>query len=53
MHGDGDRLVLISSIATPQDAHKCLVLQVYLGSNTLEFSAIFTHVGRSFVSKLM
>ena len=24
----------------PQDAHKRLVLQVYLGSNTLEFSAI-------------
>ena len=29
-----------SSITTPQDAHKRWVLQVYLGSNTLEFSAI-------------
>ena len=32
--------LLASSITTPQDAHKRLVLQVYLGSNTLEFSAI-------------
>ena len=33
-------LVLTTSITAPQDAHKRLVLQVYLGSNTLEFSAI-------------
>ena len=30
----------IMSITAPQDAHKRLVMQVYLGSNTLEFSAI-------------
>ena len=29
-----------SSITAPQDAHKRLVLQVYLGSNTLEFNEI-------------
>ena len=28
------------SITTPQEAHKRLVLKVYLGLNTLEFSAI-------------
>ena len=33
-------LALHTSITTPQDAHKRLVLQVYFGSNTLEFSAI-------------
>ena len=33
-------LNLISSITAPQDAHKRLVLQVYLGSITFEFSAI-------------
>ena len=27
-------------VTAPQDAHRRLVLQVYLGSNTLEFSAI-------------
>ena len=27
-------------VTAPQDAHGRLVLQVYLGSNTLEFSAI-------------
>ena len=27
-------------LTAPQDAHKRLVLQVYFGSNTLEFSAI-------------
>ena len=32
--GSGDKTT------TPQDAHKRLVLQVYLGLNTLEFSAI-------------
>ena len=32
--------VLTSKVTTPQDAHRGLVLQVYLGSNTLEFSAI-------------
>ena len=30
----------VTSITAPQDAHTRLVLQVYLGSNTLEFSAI-------------
>ena len=29
-----------SKVTAPQDAHRRLVLQVYLGSNTLEFSAI-------------
>ena len=29
----------VTSITTPQDAHKRLAVQVYLGSNTLEFSA--------------
>ena len=28
-----------SKVTAPQDAHGRLVLQVYLGSNTLEFSA--------------
>ena len=27
-------------VTAPQDAHRRLVLQVYLGSNTLEFSSI-------------
>ena len=31
---------IISSITAPQDAHKRIVLQVYHGLNTLEFSAI-------------
>ena len=31
---------LCMTITAPQDVHKRLVLQVYLGSNTLEFSAI-------------
>ena len=29
-----------SKVTAPQDAHGRLVLQVYLGSNTIEFSAI-------------
>ena len=29
-----------SKVTVPQDAHKRLVLQVYLGSNTLEVSAV-------------
>ena len=29
-----------SKVTAPQDAHRRLVLQVYLGSNTIEFSAI-------------
>ena len=29
-----------SKVTAPQDAHRRLVLPVYLGSNTLEFSAI-------------
>ena len=32
-------LLKITSLITPQEAHKRLVLQVYLGSNTLELSA--------------
>ena len=32
--------LLFTSITAPQDAHKRLVLQVYLGSKTLELSAI-------------
>ena len=32
--------IILSKVTAPQDAHKRLVLQVYLGSNTLEFSAI-------------
>ena len=32
--------LLTSKVTAPQDAHGRLVLQVYLGSNTLEFSAI-------------
>ena len=37
----GNKLdVLTSKVTTPQDAHRRLVLQVYLGSNTLELSAI-------------
>ena len=38
-------LILITNITTPQDARKRLVLQVYLGSNTLEFSAMQLAVG--------
>jgi len=34
------KLVFLSSITTPQDAHTRSVLLVYLGSNTLEFGAI-------------
>ena len=37
-------LYYITSITAPQDAHTRLVLQVYFGSNTLEFSAICTQV---------
>ena len=37
-------LVRLSKVTTPQDACRRLVLQVYLGSNTLEFSAIDTWV---------
>ena len=33
-------ITLPSKVTTPQDAHWRLVLQFYLGSNTLEFSAI-------------
>ena len=33
-------LRLFSISTAPQDAHKRLVLHVYLGSNTLEFSAL-------------
>ena len=33
-------LLITSKVTTPQDAHKRIVLQVFLGSNTLEFSGI-------------
>ena len=33
-------MVLNEKVTAPQDAHGRLVLQVYLGSDTLEFSAI-------------
>ena len=33
--------VYSSKVTAPQDAHGRLVLQVYLGSNTLEFSAVY------------
>ena len=33
-------IIYTSKVTTPQGAHRSLVLQVYLGSNTLEFSAI-------------
>ena len=32
--------LVTSKVTAPQDAHRRLVLQVYLDSNTLEFSAI-------------
>ena len=32
--------IYMSKVTAPQDAHRRLVLQVYLGLNTLEFSAI-------------
>ena len=32
--------LLTNKVTAPQDAHGRLVLQVYLGSNTLKFSAI-------------
>ena len=35
-----------TSITTHQDAHKSLVLQVYLGSNTKEFSALLVGFSR-------
>ena len=31
---------VLSKVAAPQDAHRRFVLQVYLGSNSLECSAI-------------
>ena len=34
------KLGLFTNITTPQDAHERFVLQVYLGSKTLEFSAV-------------
>ena len=33
---------ITSKVTAPQDAHRRLVLQVCLGSNTLEFGKIFT-----------
>ena len=41
-----------SKVTAPQDAHGRLVLQVYLGLNTIEFSAIRRYVGEIFVSRL-
>ena len=32
--------IYTSKVTAPQDAHRSLVMEVYLGSNTLEFSAI-------------
>ena len=40
--------IYTSKVTVPQDAHRRLVLQVYLGSNTLELSAIH---GKIFVSR--
>ena len=40
---------ITSKVTTPQDARKRLVLQVYLGLNALEFSAI--SIGKIFVRK--
>ena len=34
-----DYYYIMSKVTEPQDAHGMLVPQVYLGSNTLEFSA--------------
>ena len=34
------KLGLFMSVTAPQDAHEWFVLQVYLGSKTLEFSAV-------------
>ena len=33
-------LIITSKVTRPQDAHKMLILQVYLGLNTLEFTAV-------------
>ena len=41
-----------SKVTAPQDAHGGLVLQVYLGLNTLEFSATPVYAGKIFVSRL-
>ena len=41
---------ITSKVTAPQDVQRRLVLQVYLGSNTLEVSAI--HLGEIFVSRL-
>ena len=35
-----NKAFLLTSITAPQDAHKRIVLQVYHGLNTLEFSAM-------------
>ena len=43
-------ILFTSKVTASQDAHGRLVLQVYLGLNTLEFSGI--HVGKIFVSRL-
>ena len=39
-------IIITSKVTAPQDAHRRLVLQVYLGSNTLEFSL---YIGEIFV----
>ena len=33
-------MIVSSKVTAVQDAHKRLVLQVYLGSNTIEFSGM-------------
>ena len=40
-----------SKVTAPQDAHKMLVLQVYLGSNTSVLYVVL-YVGKMFVSRL-
>ena len=46
----------LTNITAPQDAHKRLVLQVYLGSNSLEFSAIqlaMVSINPKFIGELL
>ena len=38
-HRSSNTVNMSSKVTAPQDAHERFVLQVYLGSNTLEFSA--------------
>ena len=43
---------LTSKVTTPQDAHRRLELQVYLGSNTLDFSRFRKQSSRPEVESL-